>query len=78
MKNRATTRLRQWLKKGRTLVKPGPFNALSALIIEKAGFRCCGVSGYAVSASLLGKPDVGLITLWMCHANTRGRWGFQP
>jgi 2-methylisocitrate lyase-like PEP mutase family enzyme len=63
MKLRATTRLRQLLKEGRTLVKPGAFNALSALIIEKAGFSCCGVSGYAVSASLLGKPDVGLITL---------------
>ena len=63
MAERATTRLRKLLREGRTLVKPGAFNALAALIIEKAGFPCCGVSGYAVSASLLGKPDVGLITL---------------
>ncbi len=56
-------RLRELLKQGRTLVKPGAFNALSAMIIEKAGFPCCGVTGYGVSASLLGKPDVGLITL---------------
>jgi len=56
-------RLRELVQQGRTLVKPGAFNALSAMIIEKAGFPCCGVTGYGVSASLLGKPDVGLITL---------------
>jgi len=56
-------RLRERVQQGRTLVKPGAFNALSAMIIEKAGFPCCGVTGYGVSASLLGKPDVGLITL---------------
>ncbi len=55
--------LRRLLNEGRTLVKPGAYNALSAMIIEKAGFSCCGVTGYGVSASLLGKPDVGLVTL---------------
>ena len=63
MRARASTRLRVLLGEGRTLIKPGAFNALSAMVIEKAGFACCGVSGYAVSASLLGKPDVGLLTL---------------
>jgi len=58
-----STRLRELLNQRKTLVKPGAFNALSAMIIEKAGFPCCGVSGYGVSASLLGKPDVGLVTL---------------
>jgi 2-methylisocitrate lyase-like PEP mutase family enzyme len=59
----ASTHLRTLLKKGHTLVKPGAYNALSAKIIEQAGFTCCGVSGYGVSASLLGKPDAGLLTL---------------
>ena len=63
MRTRPSTRLRQLLKQGKTLVKPGAFNALSARIIEQAGFPCCGVTGYGVSASLLGKPDAGLITL---------------
>ena len=40
--------LRKLLAKKRTLVKPGAYNALSALIIEKAGFPCCGVTGYGV------------------------------
>lgn len=63
MRTRTSTRLRELLRGGKTLVKPGAYNALSAKIIEKAGFYCCGVTGYGVSASLLGKPDVGLITL---------------
>ncbi len=63
MREKQSTALRKLLKRGRTLVKPGAYNALSAMIIEKAGFPCCGVSGYGVSASLLGKPDAGLVTL---------------
>lgn len=45
------------------IVKPGAYNALSAKLVEKAGFSCVGVSGYAVSASLLGRPDMGFLTL---------------
>jgi 2-methylisocitrate lyase-like PEP mutase family enzyme len=63
MRKTPGARLRELLRGRRTLVKPGAFNALSAMIIEKAGFPCCGVTGYGVSASLLGKPDVGLVTL---------------
>jgi 2-methylisocitrate lyase-like PEP mutase family enzyme len=63
MRTSPGSELRSLLRGGKTLVKPGAYNALSAMIIEKAGFQCCGVTGYGVSASLLGKPDVGLITL---------------
>lgn len=63
MKKRMTTQLRELLAEGQTLVKPGAFNALSAKIIEQAGFKVVGVSGYGVSASLLGKPDAGLTTM---------------
>jgi 2-methylisocitrate lyase-like PEP mutase family enzyme len=63
MRTRTSTELRRLLRGGKTLVKPGAYNALSARIIEQAGFTCCGVSGYGVSASLLGKPDAGLLTL---------------
>lgn len=63
MRTSPGSNLRQLMRTKQTLVKPGAFNALSAKIIEKAGFQCCGVTGYGVSASLLGKPDVGLVTL---------------
>ena len=62
-RRKAAATLRELLKQQKTLIKPGAFNALSAMIIEKAGFPCCGVTGYGVSASLLGKPDAGLLTL---------------
>ncbi len=63
MKEKSTTKLRRLLKQGKTLVKPGAHNALAARLIERAGFACCGVTGYGVSVSLLGKPDVGLTTM---------------
>ena len=63
MKQKATTALRRLLERRKTLVKPGAHDALSARIIEQAGFPCCGVTGYGVSVSLLGKPDVGLTTM---------------
>ena len=56
-------RFRDMLKSGRTFVQPGVFNAQSAQIAEKAGFETVGVSGYSLSATLIGKPDVGLTTL---------------
>jgi len=63
MRERSSTKLRRLLRQGKTLVKPGAHNALAARIIEQAGFRCCGVTGYGVSVSLLGRPDVGLTTM---------------
>ncbi|MCB9661996.1 MAG: isocitrate lyase/PEP mutase family protein [Sandaracinaceae bacterium] len=44
------------------VVLPGVYDALSAKLAERAGFRALFVSGYAVSATYLGEPDVGLLT----------------
>jgi methylisocitrate lyase len=41
---------------------PGAFNALSAKLVERLGFRAVYLSGGALSAST-GVPDVGLLTL---------------
>ncbi|MCH7989534.1 MAG: methylisocitrate lyase [Planctomycetes bacterium] len=41
---------------------PGVFNALSARMAERAGFRAVYQSGAALSAGLSAVPDVGLIT----------------
>ncbi|KAF3791321.1 Transmembrane 9 superfamily member 2 [Nymphaea thermarum] len=41
---------------------PGCYDALSAAIVQKSGFSAGFISGYALSASLLGKPDFGLLT----------------
>lgn len=45
------------------LVMPGAHDALSARVIAETGFKALAVGGYAVSASHLGRPDVGLLTL---------------
>ncbi len=44
------------------LVMPCCFDALSAHLIESAGFPLTFMSGYAVSAARLGLPDAGLIS----------------
>jgi methylisocitrate lyase len=44
------------------LVLPGVFDGLSALLAARAGFRAVFLSGYSVSATLLGQPDFGLLT----------------
>jgi 2-methylisocitrate lyase-like PEP mutase family enzyme len=44
------------------LVMPCCFDALSARLIEAAGFPLTFMSGFAVSAARLGLPDLGLIS----------------
>jgi methylisocitrate lyase len=43
-------------------LRPCGYDALSALLIERAGFNLMGTSGYAISASTIGQPDLGLIS----------------
>lgn len=45
------------------LILPGAYDALSAKIVEQAGFKAVTLGGYPTSASLLAKPDVSLLTL---------------
>jgi 2-methylisocitrate lyase-like PEP mutase family enzyme len=45
------------------ILEPCVYNALTARVAAEAGFEVIGLSGYALSATLLGKPDVGLLTL---------------
>lgn len=58
-----TTVLRKAIMKRRAVVVPGAHDTLSAKIIEKCGFEAIQVSGYGLAASLLGKPDVGLVQM---------------
>lgn len=45
------------------LVLPGAYDALSAKLAEAAGFDAVYMTGYGQSASKLGAPDVGLMTM---------------
>jgi len=42
-------------------LRPCAYDALSALLIERAGFKIVGTTGYGISSSLIGQPDMGLI-----------------
>jgi 2-methylisocitrate lyase-like PEP mutase family enzyme len=55
-------RLRELLRRPGILVMPGCHDAMSARLIEEAGFEIGFMSGFAVSASRLGMPDTGLIS----------------
>jgi len=59
---KATAELRRKLEGDGPVLFAGVYDALSARIAEQAGFDGLWVSGYAAAASLLGKPDVGLVT----------------
>jgi len=44
------------------LIMPGVYDALRAKIAARAGFEVIFITGYSVSATLLGEPDFGLLT----------------
>ena len=59
----ARKRLRELVDAKEILVLPGAYDALSARLAEAAGFPCVYMTGYGQSASKLGAPDVGLMTM---------------
>ncbi len=54
--------LRHRLSARESVLMPGVWDPLSALIVQQAGFSTVFVSGFAVSGTLLGRPDVGYLT----------------
>ena len=54
-------RLRELLAAPGPLVAPGAYDALSARLVEQAGFPVVYMTGFGSTASLLGRPDVGLL-----------------
>jgi 2-methylisocitrate lyase-like PEP mutase family enzyme len=50
------------LATGEPLVLPGVYDALSARLAAAAGFRAIFLSGFAMAATRLGRPDIGLLT----------------
>ena len=57
------TRLRELLAQPDLFVAPGAYDALSARLIAQAGFPAVYMTGFGTAASVLGQPDVGLLTM---------------
>jgi 2-methylisocitrate lyase-like PEP mutase family enzyme len=55
-------RLRALLARPGILIMPGCHDAMSARLVEAAGFELGFMSGFGVSAARLGMPDAGLIS----------------
>jgi 2,3-dimethylmalate lyase len=55
--------LKQLLARRQALVVPGCHDALSARVIEDAGFEAIQVSGFGLAGSMLAAPDVGLVDM---------------
>lgn len=56
-------RLRELLAQPGVLLCPGTYDCVSAKVAERAGFPVLSISGAALTASVLGYPDVGLQTM---------------
>ncbi|WDL97700.1 isocitrate lyase/PEP mutase family protein [Alicyclobacillus sp. ALC3] len=54
--------LRKMFEETDIVVAPGAYDCVSALMVEKQGFDAVYMTGFGVSASRIGRPDLGLIT----------------
>jgi len=55
-----STRLRELIKSGRTLVMPDAYDALSARIIERMGFQAVQCSGFSIALAACCRPEARL------------------
>jgi carboxyvinyl-carboxyphosphonate phosphorylmutase len=55
-------RLRELLAAPGPVLAPGAYDALSARLVEQAGFDVVYMTGFGTTAALLGRPDVGLLS----------------
>jgi methylisocitrate lyase len=58
----AKTRVQEILDRNGPTVFPGVYDTLSAKLAGRAGFPMAFISGYSVSATAIGEPDLGLLT----------------
>lgn len=64
-------KLRQLLGGDGPVLAPGAYDALSARLVEQAGFDAVYMTGFGTAAGLLGRPDVGLLGLHEMVDNVR-------
>jgi 2,3-dimethylmalate lyase len=55
--------MRELVRSADPVLVPGCYDALSARLVEEAGFPAVYMTGFGSSASRLGSPDVGLMTM---------------
>ena len=63
MNSEQQQRFAEAARAGRTIWAAGAYDALSARLIEEAGFAALMTTGFGISASHLGQPDMELYTM---------------
>ena len=63
MKESRSVLLRRLIQENEILIAPGSYDALSAKLIEQAGFKVMLMGGYSIAASRLAEPDVGYLSM---------------
>jgi 2,3-dimethylmalate lyase len=63
--------LRELFDAGEMVLSPGCYDALTARLIEQAGFSGAYMTGFGSAASRLGRPDVGLMSMTEMVDNAR-------
>lgn len=66
-----STELKKMILERKALVVPGAHDVMSAKLIEKYDFKAIQVSGFGLSATYLGLPDMGFISFGDVLAFTR-------
>lgn len=64
-------RLRSLLDRPGPIVAPGVYDGLTARLVEAGGFDATIVTGAGVAASILGVPDLGLVSMTEALTQTR-------
>src|SRR3954470_6126661 len=56
-------RLRELLTGPDPVLAPGVFDGLGARLVEQDGFPAVYMTGFGTAGALLGRPDLGLLTM---------------
>lgn len=70
-RNVGAGRLREMMAGTEPVLAPGAYDGLTARLIEQAGFEAVYMTGFGTSASLLGRPDIGLLSFSEMLDNAR-------
>ena len=71
LRQQLRARLKQAQQRGTALVAPGVSDGYGARMVQQMGFEAIYMTGNGVSASLLGRPDVGLVDLSLMSGHAR-------
>ena len=70
-RNVGAGRLRELLAGTEPVLAPGAYDGLTARLVEQTGFDAVYMTGFGAAASLLGRPDIGLLTFSEMVDNAR-------